>query len=225
GDAGAGGDAPADGPRWMAPFTVGGELGGPDAAVLAGAVALLTWHDNAGFCARDGSPTRVANAGWARVCEAAGHEEWPRTDPAIICLVHDGADQVLLARQGSWPANWYSVLAGFVEAGESLEACVAREIAEEVGVDVRGISYLGSQAWPFPRSLMLAFHAVADPAQPLRLDESEIADARWVHRDELAPALASGAWGGGERPADGEIRLPGRLSIARTMIDSWVASR
>ncbi len=124
---------------------------------------MLNWHDAAGFCPRDGSPTHPAAAGWIRLCEAHGHEEYPRTDPAVICLVHDGADQVLIARQPVWPPGRFSVLAGFVEAGESLEACVARELHEEVGAEVTDIRYLGSQAWPFPRSLMIGFHAARRP--------------------------------------------------------------
>ncbi|ONH33241.1 NAD(+) diphosphatase [Pseudofrankia asymbiotica] len=208
--------------RWLNLATVGGELVGLDAALFTTAVALLTWHDRARFCARDGSPTRPTKAGWARVCAAGEHEEFPRTDPAIICLVHDGADQILLGRQATWPAGRFSVLAGFVEAGESLEACVAREINEEVGVDVTDVSYLGSQSWPFPRSLMLAFHAAADPSQPIRLDDSEIAEAMWVHRRDLDEALGRGDWRGG---ADGQLLLPGHSSIARIMIESWAAHR
>jgi NAD+ diphosphatase len=208
--------------RWLSLFAVGGELAPLDAALLTTALALSTWHDRARFCARDGSPTRPTKAGWARECAAENHEEFPRTDPAVICLVHDGADQVLLGRQTSWPAGRFSVLAGFVEAGESLEACVAREIREEVGVDVRDVSYLGSQAWPFPRSLMLGFEAVADPAQPIRLDSAEIAEARWLRRADLAGALRRGDWGA---PTEqGALLLPGRVSIARTMIESWVAA-
>ena len=125
----------------------------------------------------------------------------------MICLVHDGADRVLLARQPIWPAGRYSVLAGFVEAGESLEACVARECAEEVGVDVHTISYLGSQPWPFPRSLMIGFSAVADPDQPIKLQEGEIEGARWVTRAELREALDAGEWSHRDgKPA----RRPGR---------------
>ncbi|MCK9898618.1 NADH pyrophosphatase [Parafrankia colletiae] len=222
---GAPDEAAADGPsQWLNLYSVGAELPAFEAAVMAAAVALLSWHDNARFCARDGSPTHPRNAGWARVCEAGQHEEYPRTDPAVICLVHDGADRVLLARQRTWPADRFSVLAGFVEAGESLEACVAREIAEEVGVDVSGISYLGSQAWPFPRSLMIGFHAVADPRQPIRLDDKEIAEARWVHRHDLDGALARNDWAAATDADRGQLLLPGRLSIARTMIDSWAAA-
>ncbi|KJE22586.1 Zn-finger containing NTP pyrophosphohydrolase [Frankia torreyi] len=220
--------AAGDEVRWLNLFSVGAELGERDAALLAAGVALLNWHGRAQFCAHDGSPTRLANAGWARVCEAQHHEEYPRTDPAVICLVHDGADRMLLGRHRAWPAGRFSVLAGFVEAGESLEACVAREIGEEVGLDVTDIRYLGSQAWPFPRSLMLGFHAVADPAQPLRLDETEISEALWVTRDEVREALARGdGWAtADDSPATATppIRLPGRMSIARTMIDSWSAA-
>lgn len=216
--------APGDASRWLNLYTVGAELPVGEAAVMAAAVALLSWHDNAQFCSRDGSPTHLRNAGWARVCEAGQHEEYPRTDPAVICLVHDDADRLLLARQRTWPAGRFSVLAGFVEAGESLEACVAREIAEEVGVDVSDISYLGSQAWPFPRSLMIGFHAVADPRQPIRLDDKEIAEARWVHRDDLDRALTRNDWAAATDADRGQLLLPGRLSIARTMIDSWAAA-
>ncbi|MGL4306922.1 MAG: NAD(+) diphosphatase, partial [Mycobacteriaceae bacterium] len=123
------------------------------AGLLASAVALLNWHDQARFSPVDGSLTKSAKGGWVRVNTVTGHEEFPRTDPAVICLVHDGADRVLLARAPMWPPRRFSLLAGFVEAGESLEACVAREIAEEVGLVVQDIQYLGSQPWPFPRSI------------------------------------------------------------------------
>jgi len=237
--------------RWSSLFEVGAELGPGDGTLLAAAVALLGWHDRARFCTRDGSPTRIVNAGWARRCEAASHEEYPRTDPAVIVLVHDGADRMLLGRHRNWPAGRFSVLAGFVEAGESLEACVVREIAEEVGLDVTDIRYLGSQAWPFPRSLMIGYHALADPAQPLRLDEAEICEAIWLTRDELRIALDRGDWrasatdagasdagasdtGASDPGASGSVVsgneepmpvvLPGPISIARNMIDSWVAA-
>jgi NAD+ diphosphatase len=197
--------------------TAGAALDDLGAGLLTTAVAILNWHDAAGFCGRDGSPMHPEAAGWHRVCEAHGHEDYPRTDPAIICLVHDGADRVLLARQPVWPEGRFSVLAGFVEAGESLEACVLREIHEEVGVPVRDVAYLGSQAWPFPRSLMVGFQAVADADAPLRPAEGEIAEARWVTRAELREALADGDWAG----AEGVLRLPGRVSIARAMLEAW----
>lgn len=207
---------------WADLRAVGAELDALGAGLLTAAVAALGWHDAARFCPRDGSPTHPHNAGWARRCEAAQHEEYPRTDPAVICLVHDSGDRVLLARQPVWPPGRYSVLAGFVEAGESLEACVAREVHEEVGVRVREIGYLGSQAWPFPRSLMVGFQALADPNVALRPAEGEIAEAMWVTRDELRRALARGDWSGRGEP-DQVLRLPGKVSIARSMLEAWAA--
>ncbi|GAA1288652.1 NAD(+) diphosphatase [Pseudonocardia aurantiaca] len=212
------GEDPTD---WADLRTVGAALDALGAGLLTGAVAVLNWHAAAQFCTRDGSPMHPRNAGWHRVCEAGGHEEYPRTDPAVICLVHDGADRVLLARQPVWPEGRFSVLAGFVEAGESLEACVLREIHEEVGAVVRDVHYLGSQAWPFPRSLMIGFHAQADPDVPLRPADGEIAEAMWVTRAELREALADGDWSG-DRGAR-RLLLPGRVSIARSMLESWAA--
>ncbi|MFC9894103.1 NAD(+) diphosphatase [Nocardia sp. NPDC127579] len=190
------------------------------ANLLSTAVALLNWHDNAGFHAADGSVTMASKGGWSRVTES-GFEEFPRIDPAVICLIHDGADRVLLARQHTWPETLFSLLAGFVEAGESLERCVEREVKEEVGVDVRDIHYLGSQPWPFPRSLMLGFAAVADPDQPLTFSDGEIAEAYWFSRAEVRDALAVGDWSAqrtGQR-----LLLPGSISIARTIVESWAA--
>ena len=213
----------SDSEQWHDLRMVGAALDALGAGLLTTAVAVLSWHEQARFCARDGSPTRPAHGGWHRHCEAAGHEEYPRTDPAVICLVHDGADRVLLARQPIWPPGRYSVLAGFVEAGESLEACVRREIHEEVGVTVRDVGYLGSQAWPFPRSLMVGFHALADPDQPLVPADGEIEDAMWVTRAELREALGRGDWGGRPDAGTRPLLLPGRVSIARSMLDSWAA--
>ncbi|MFE2957652.1 NAD(+) diphosphatase [Nocardia tengchongensis] len=192
--------------------------------LLATAIAVLNWHDKAAFSAVDGSPTTSANGGWSRI-SAAGHEDFPRTDPAVICLIHDGGDRVLLARQHTWPAGLFSLLAGFVEAGESLERCVEREIKEEVGVDVREIRYLGSQPWPFPRSLMLGFAALGDPDQPLAFHDGEIAEAYWFTRAEVREALAAGAWGSptGATGGSAKLLLPGSISIARTIVESWAA--
>lgn len=185
--------------------------------LLVTAVAVLNWHQASAYSAVDGSPAMVASAGWSRV-SATGNRDFPRTDPAVICLVHDGDEHVLLARGPRWPERRMSVLAGFVEAGESLEACVEREILEEVGVRVRDIRYLGSQPWPFPRSLMVGFSALADRDQPLRLQDGEILDAGWFSRDEVREALAHGDWTA-QDPAP--LLLPGTISIARSMIESW----
>ena len=211
------GDDPSE---WSDLRMTGAVLDALGAGLFTTAVAALNWHDASRFCSRDGSPTYPAHAGWHRHCEANRHEEYPRTDPAVICLVHDGADQVLLARQPTWPERRYSVLAGFVEAGESLEACVLREIHEEVGARVSEVRYLGSQSWPFPRSLMVGFHAVADPDVPLVPADGEIAEAFWANRADVRTALGEGDWSAeGEAP----FLLPGKVSIARSMIESWAA--
>lgn len=215
------GAASEDGEQWHDLRTVGALLDDTSAGLYTTAVGLASWHARAGFCAKCGSPTERVNAGWATRCTGCGREEYPRTDPAVICLVHDdrgvNGSQVLLARQPIWPPERYSVLAGFVESGESLEACVAREIAEEVGVAVSGIRYLGSQPWPFPRSIMVGFAAVAAANAPLVPADGEIAEARWVDRADLRAALDAG----------GEIeglRLPGPTSIARMMLAGWAAA-
>jgi NAD+ diphosphatase len=202
----------------------GAALDATGAGLAVTAVAVVGWHRRAPFCPRCGHLSALARAGWARICPKCSLEEFPRTDPAVICLVHDGADHVLLARQPIWPAGRFSVLAGFVEAGESLEACVAREVLEEVGVAVTHIRYLGSQPWPFPRSLMIGFEAVGDRAQPVRPAEGEIAEARWVSRDDVRAAIAAGSWADRTGPVHGhpgEVVLPGEISIAGRMLEAW----
>jgi NAD+ diphosphatase len=207
----------ADGETWHDLRTTGAVLSDTDAGLFTTAVALANWHAKARHCANCGSPVERVNAGWATHCTGCGREEYPRTDPAVICLVHDGKGEngssVLLARQPIWPPSRYSVLAGFVEAGESLEACVAREIAEEVGIEVTDIRYLGSQPWPFPRSIMVGFTAVAtDPEAPLTPADGEIEEARWVTRAQVRAALEK------EQP---DLKLPGGTSIAYQMIKGW----
>ncbi|MFC8531701.1 NAD(+) diphosphatase [Nocardia sp. NPDC057227] len=195
-----------------------GDLDDYTAGILTAAMALLNWHDKAGFSGADGAPTATSRGGWSRTTEA-GHEEFPRIDPAVICLIHDGADRVLLARQHSWPPTLFSLLAGFVEAGESLERCVEREMLEEVGVHVRDITYLGSQPWPFPRSLMLGFAAVGDPEEELVFSDGEIAEAHWFTRAEVREALEQGDWSA--RESGSRLLLPSSISIARTIVESW----
>ncbi|WP_435531034.1 NAD(+) diphosphatase [Rhodococcus spelaei] len=197
---------------------IGHRLDDSSAGLLTTAVAVLNWHDSAGFSSIDGAPTTPTISGWSRHSTSTGHEEFPRTDPAVICLVHDGADRVLLARGPSWPERRFSVLAGFVEAGESLEACVAREIAEEVGLVVRDVRYLGSQPWPFPRSVMIGFSAVGDPDAPLTFADGEIVEAHWFGRDEVRAALAAGDW---TSTSDARLLVPGSVSIARGMLEAW----
>lgn len=188
---------------------VGSLLGDLDAGLMVYAVALEAWHSTHEFCPRCGSRTEVRSGGHVRVCPRDGGQHFPRVDPAVIMLVHDEQDRCLLARGPQWPEGRMSVLAGFVEPGESLEHAVAREVAEEVGVSVTGARYLGSQPWPFPRSLMMGFFARATSTE-LVLDQEEIAEARWFDRAELLAALESG-----------EVRLPSGLSIARRLIETW----
>ena len=190
------------------------------AQLVATATALLNWHDHARFSAVDGSATKSIKAGWSRVNAVNGHEEFPRIDPAIICLVHDGHDRAVLARQKGWPDRLFSLLAGFVEAGESFEGCVQREIAEEVGLSVTDVKYLGSQPWPFPRSLMVGFHAIGDPEQAFSFNDGEIVEAAWFTRAEIRDALANGDW---SSDSPSRLLLPGSISIAREIIESWAA--
>ncbi|HEV8555741.1 MAG TPA: NAD(+) diphosphatase [Actinophytocola sp.] len=212
------GASSSTGEQWHDLRSIGGLLDDTSAGLFTTAVALFNWHARARYCAKCGAPTQFASAGWATRCTGCNREEYPRTDPAVICLVHDetgpNGEHVLLARQPIWPPDRYSVLAGFVEAGESLEACVEREIREEVGIDVHDIHYLGSQPWPFPRSIMIAFTAAADHSAPLKPADGEIEDARWLPRAGIIAALEAG----------GEIEgliLPGLTSIARQMLAGW----
>jgi len=190
-------------------------LADDEAALATTAVALLGWHAGAAFCSRCGQPTTADPTGHSRSCPS-GHQEFPRTDPAVIVLVHDGAGNAVLARQPSWAPGRFSVLAGFAEAGESLEATVVREIGEEIGVQVGDVEYLGSQPWPFPRSLMIAFAARAPRGALLRPRPGEIEQARWFSRDRLR-ALLEGR-GDGVEP----VTLPDSISIARRMVEGFV---
>ena len=185
---------------------VGATLSDRDAGLYVSAIALANWHTTHVRCPRCGEPTESQQGGWVRRCAADGSDHFPRTDPAVIVLVHDGADRCLLGRQPVWPAGRYSTLAGFVEPGESLEQAVAREVEEESGVVVDDIVYRGSQPWPFPASLMLGFDArvVGGDAH---VGDDELEDVRWFSRDDLRR---------------GEPLLPPPASIAHWLITGWL---
>ncbi len=205
----------------------GHHLGADDAGLLVTALGMLNWTDNAEFSPTTGAPTTVEKSGWVRRDRSCGREEFPRTDPAIITVVHDGGDRILLGRQAMWPDKWYSTLAGFVEPGESLEQCVVREVREEVGITVTQPRYLGSQPWPFPRSLMIGFAALGDPDEPLAFLDGEIADAQWFTREQVRTALAGVEWTdpvNGDDAPPAPLRLPGSVSIARAMVEAWAAA-
>jgi NAD+ diphosphatase len=164
-------------------------------------------------CPRCGTPTEVVRGGSVRRCPQDGSDHFPRTDPAVIMLVHDGADRCVLGRQASWPEGRFSTLAGFVEPGESAEQAVVREVDEEAGIAVTDVEYVTSQPWPFPSSLMLAFRARAEGgAVPFGRDR-ELAEVRWFTRDEV---LASGRWGS----ASG-LQTPPSISVAWHLITGW----
>ena len=198
-----------DGARWGALRDVGAVLDDTGSGVLTTAIALMAWHANHGHCARCGHETDVAQGGWIRVCPNCGREHYPRTDPAVIMAISDPGDRILLGRQTVWPEKRFSTLAGFVEPGESLEDAVRREVAEEAGIVVGEVTYLGSQPWPFPSSLMLGFRGRARTTE-IRVDKVEIAQAQWWSREELAADIAAG-----------ELRLPPAVSIARRLIEDW----
>jgi NADH pyrophosphatase NudC (nudix superfamily) len=181
-----------------------------DAGLFTHAVALANWHATHTHCPRCGTPTVTVAAGHAQRCPADGSEHFPRVDPAVIMLVTDPDDRCLLARNRRWPERRVSILAGFVEPGESAEQAVAREVGEETGITVARVRYVGSQPWPMPQSLMLGFRASAAGDLEIQVDDEEIAEAHWFSRDELRTALASR-----------EILLPPPVSIAHRLIQSW----
>jgi len=189
--------------RALAPVIPAGE-----AAIAAHAVAMVGWHRRHRYCGSCGAKTDIEEAGHSRRCPACDTQHFPRTDPAVIMLVAAGDRCVLGRRPG---ARWWSVLAGFVEPGETLEAAVAREVKEEVGLTVTGVRYLGSQPWPFPANLMLGFEAEAEYAD-LAVDE-ELEDARWFSRQELIDGLAAGT-----------ISVPSSISIAHHLIQAWLSA-
>ena len=190
---------------------VGPLLARHEGSLLAYARGIAYWHSRHRFCGVCGSPTRSEEGGHVRRCTSAAcnAQHFPRTDPAVIMLVHDG-ERCLLGRQRVWLRGMHSTLAGFVEPGESLEEAVAREVEEETAIRVDQVTYHSSQPWPFPASIMLGFHARARSTE-IRVDHSELEDARWYERAFL---LA--------HQDDDEFRMPRKDSIARRLIEDWL---
>jgi NAD+ diphosphatase len=189
---------------------VGAVLSDRDAGLLTHAVALAIWHETHTHCPQCGAATVPAPAGHLTVCPVDGTEHFPRLDPAVIMLVIDGEERLLLARNALWPQGRMSVVAGFVEPGESAEHAVAREVFEETAITVGHVRYLGSQPWPMPRSLMLGYQATAVSGQSIAVDEDEIGEARWFSRAELRAAIEAG-----------ELGIAPSSSIARRLIEYW----
>lgn len=178
--------------------------------LAAAAVALATWDKNTKFCERCGASLEIACAGWEKHCTACAHVTYPRTDPAIIVAITDDAERLLLIHGATWQPGRYSVVAGFVEAGESLEAAVAREALEETGIKISQASYCASQPWPFPRSLMFAFTARAGGQQEPKADMQEVGHAFWASREEFTQLVL-----------EGKVIVPGRASSGHALVRAW----
>jgi len=218
------------GTRAVALRDVGERLSDRDAGLFTTAIALANWHARHPYSPVTGLPTAVREAGWSRV-DPEGNQMWPRTDPAMIVLVHDGVDgpdgRCLLGNNAAWPKQpgirRFSCLAGYVEPGESAEAAVAREVYEEVGVRLARVDYVASQPWPFPGSLMLGFSALAAPgSSAVRPDGEEIVFARWFTRREIAEIIAGNVVDPGATPEPERASLPMRASIAYYLISRWL---
>ncbi|MFC6355049.1 NAD(+) diphosphatase [Luethyella okanaganae] len=200
--------------RWAGLRSIAAHLDDRDAGLFTEAIAVANWHDSHRFCPRCGTATDTVQAGWVRLCPVDNVEVFPRTDPAVIVRITDDADRILLGSNALWEPNRYSLLAGFVEPGESFEAAVLRETHEESGLRVANPVYLGSQPWPFPASIMVGFGAtLADDEAPHAVvpDGEEILELRWFSREQLREAFA-------------EILLPGPSSIAHAIVADWYGS-
>ncbi|MEF3122231.1 MULTISPECIES: NAD(+) diphosphatase [Kocuria] len=201
--------------RWAGLRELGPVLAPEDAALLVAAQSVGLWHRDHPRCPQCGGPTDVVRSGWARRCPHDESLHFPRTDPAIIVAVSDGdpdpaRERLLLGRSALWRGNRFSTFAGFVEPGESLEQAVVREVEEETGLVVGDVHYLGSQPWPFPRSLMLGCRAVVRSGAAVP-DGQEILELRWFTRAQLLAAAR-----------DGSVTLPGKVSIAHALIEHWL---
>jgi NAD+ diphosphatase len=185
-----------------------------DAPLFAAALSLARWHSRHRFCANCGHLSDIVRGGWSRQCPACSAEHYPRVDPVVIMLVeHEG--RLLLGRQPHYPPGRYSALAGFIEVGENLEAAVARELHEEAGIRARNIRYVASQPWPFPSSLMFGCHAETESGA-LKIDKTELDDARWFSRADVTAAL--------EEAPDAPFQAPPKAAIARTLLEHWLSA-
>lgn len=210
--------------EWRTLRDLGSVIDDTTGGMFAAAIGLEQWHQRHGRCPTCGTPTVEALAGWTRTCPQDGSTHFPRTDPAVIMLVTDDQDRALLGRSPAWPLGRFSTLAGFVEPGESLESAVAREVAEEVDVAITDITYVGSQPWPFPSSLMIGFFARLDGDPTLTCDVEEMAEAGWFTRDEVRRAAE---WADGLGTPDPDARLQAVspvLSISRYLVDEWLTA-
>jgi NAD+ diphosphatase len=189
---------------------IGGNLDADELALAMHAVGLANWHWTHTHCARCGAKTTSDLGGSVRVCPEDATQHHPRTDPAVIVLVKDKEDRILLGHQPIWPDKRFSTFAGFVETGESFEECVSREVFEEAGVYLHDINYLTSQPWPFPASIMIAFEGITHRPEEARPDGTEITEVRWFSRDEMKDAVIAQ-----------DILLPPKISVARRMIETW----
>ena len=189
---------------------IGSFLSPRDIGLAVHAQGLANWHSKHPRCSLCGGPTVVVLAGAVRRCPTDQSEHYPRTDSAIIVLIKNDKDQILLGRQKVWPKHRFSTFAGFVEPGESFEHCVIREVREEAGVELTKINYLGSQPWPFPASLMIAFEAITNTPELARPDGDEIEEIRWFSREDMKSAIL-----------DKSLILPFEISVARQMINAW----
>jgi NAD+ diphosphatase len=204
--------AAGDGATVVSLRDAGALLPHSEAGLAAYATALLNWHRRHHFCANCGAPTDIVEAGYSRHCPRCGATHFPRTDPVVIMTVeHEG--RLLLGRRAGWPAGRLSVLAGFIAPGESAEEAVIREVEEESGITARDPVFVASQPWPFPASLMLGFHAESGGGEPQARD-GELDEVRWVDLDAVRRAM---------REENPDFRLPPPISIARFLIDRWVA--
>ena len=183
-----------------------------DAAAVGAARALLSWHRSHAFCARCGAASNWSDGGWRRDCPSCGAQHFPRTDPVVIMAVTDG-ERLALGRQAAMPEGLFTVIAGFMEPGETIEEAVAREAAEELGLTVTSVRYVESQPWPFPSSLMIGCIAQCEPGE-IRRDDEELSEAMWMTRPQVADLIAG--------------RIPGRIApwpqaVARRLMEAWLS--